>query len=60
LDKPFDTAREDDPWKCPRYVAKDKEAIYFPEQDDCGSYPAKIWLDISRYLDVKVPISYPG
>jgi len=45
---------------CPRFVAKDKDAIYFPDQYDGATSSVKVWLDISRYLDIKEETPYPG
>jgi hypothetical protein len=45
--------------ECPRFIAKDKEAIYFPSQYDGSTCLEKVYLDISKYLAVTNKI-YPG
>ncbi|RKY62981.1 MAG: hypothetical protein DRP95_00130 [Candidatus Latescibacterota bacterium] len=47
--------------QCPRFVAEDKEAIYFPAQYDGDTWVEKVYKDIGRYLDWKNYESpYPG
>jgi hypothetical protein len=43
---------------CPRFVAKDKEKIYFPVQYDGSTWLEWIWLDIDKYTIEDTP--YPG
>jgi hypothetical protein len=46
---------------CPRFVAEDKEAFYFPSQYDGATLVEKIWKDLDKYLDFKKNMSpYPG
>lgn len=48
---------------CPRFVAKDREAIYFPVQYDGSTRPARVLLDMRRYIGDKGEIAdspYPG
>ena len=46
--------------ECPRIVAEDAVAIYFPSQYDGATRLEKIWKDLSKYLDVKCLTPYPG
>jgi len=46
---------------CPRFIAKDNEAVYFPYQYDGSTNIQKIWLDINNYLDfTHYYTPYPG
>lgn len=47
--------------KCPRFVAEDATAIYFPYQYDGATGVCKVLKDIRQYLDYKSnPTPYPG
>ena len=59
LTKEFDE-RDGGP-RCPRFIAEDDEAIYFPAQYDGSTWVNKIWKDITKYLDYKNNVTpYPG
>jgi hypothetical protein len=46
---------------CPRFIAKDDQAIYFPYQYDGSTNIQKIWLNIYQYLDfTNHHTPYPG
>jgi hypothetical protein len=45
---------------CPRYVAEDSKALYFPSQYDGATSPEKIYKNINKYLNPKVESPYPG
>ena len=45
--------------ECPRYIAEDKEAIYFPSQYDGSTCGEKVLKDIRRY-GPECPTPYPG
>lgn len=46
---------------CPRFIAKDDQAIYFPYQYDGATNIQKIWLDLNKYLDfTHYYTPYPG
>ena len=46
--------------ECPRFVAEDKEKIYFPDQYDGATSLVSIYKNIEKYLDPKNPTPYPG
>lgn len=47
--------------QCPRFVAKDDQAIYFPCQYDGATNIQKVWLDLNKYLDFNNHHTpYPG
>jgi len=47
--------------ECPRFVAKDKEKVYFPWQYDGATGIDFVWLDMDKYLDFQNnPTPYPG
>ena len=47
--------------ECPRFIAEDKDAIYFPAMYDGSTWPEKIWKNIDRYLDYAInETPYPG
>jgi len=47
--------------KCPRIVAEDKDAIYFPSQYDGATSLEMVWKDLDRYLDFENnETPYPG
>jgi hypothetical protein len=47
--------------RCPRIVAKDNVAIYFPGMYDGSTWLAGVWLDLDKYLDYeKCPTPYIG
>lgn len=46
--------------QCPRFFAKDNNAIYFPFQYDGATGIEKIFLDPSYYLTKDHPTPYPG
>ncbi len=39
--------------QCPRFVARDTEAVYFPSQYDGATSIEKVFLDLSRYVGEK-------
>jgi hypothetical protein len=39
--------------ECPRFVAEDKEAIYFPGTYDGSTWCDKVYKELDRYLDWK-------
>lgn len=45
---------------CPRYIAEDSEAYYFPSQYDGSTNPEKVLKDINRYMDITNETPYPG
>jgi len=45
---------------CPRIIAKDKNAIYFPAQYDGLTWLEKVVLNLDYYLDVNHESPYPG
>jgi hypothetical protein len=47
--------------QCPRFVAEDASAFYFPMQYDGATQLEKVWKDLGKYLDFeKNPTPYPG
>jgi hypothetical protein len=46
--------------ECPRFFAKDSDAVYFPGQYDGSTWCEKVFLDPDRYLDPEVETPYPG
>lgn len=46
--------------ECPRFVAEDSQAIYFPSQYDGSTGCEKVWKNLDRYLDPKTETPYPG
>ena len=47
--------------QCPRFIAKDNQAIYFPTQYDGATNIQKVWLDLHQYLDFNNHYTpYPG
>ena len=48
--------------ECPRFVAEDDAAIYFPAQAqyDGSTWCVRIWKDLLRYLDIANESPYPG
>jgi len=45
---------------CPRYVASDKEKIYFPEQYDGATGGIFVFKNIKKYLGDENETPYPG
>lgn len=44
-----------------RFVASDKDAVYFPAEYDCNLWCCKVYKDIDRYLDAdKFPSPFPA
>ena len=43
---------------CPRFIAEDTEAIYFPVQYDGATWLEKVWKNLDKYLSHSTP--YPG
>ncbi|MCF7995278.1 MAG: hypothetical protein K9L88_10615 [Chromatiaceae bacterium] len=39
--------------ECPRIIAEDEEAIYFPSQYDGATALEKVWKDLDKYLDLE-------
>ena len=59
LDKQFNTGFGGP--DCPRFVARDPVAIYFPGQYDGSTWLVRVWINIDRYLDFeKNETPYPG
>lgn len=46
--------------QCPRFIAKDKNAIYFPWQYDGATGIQKVFISIKKYLDISNETPYPG
>ena len=46
--------------ECPRFVAEDDVAIYFPAQYDGATNIEKIWKGLDEYLTLSEPTPYPG
>lgn len=46
--------------ECPRFIAKDARAMYFPSQYDGSTSCVVVLLNLDAYLDPKVPSPYPG
>jgi len=46
--------------ECPRFVAEDDMAFYFPCQYDGATSVEKLLKNIESYLDVSNPTPYPG
>lgn len=47
--------------ECPRFIAEDDVAFYFPRQYDGATAIEKIWKDIDKYMDFKGnETPYPG
>ena len=46
--------------KCPRFIAEDSRALYFPEQYDGSTSLVVIHKDITYYLNPENPTPYPG
>jgi hypothetical protein len=46
--------------ECPRFIAEDKEHIYFPSQYDGATDIEVVSKDINKYLDITNPTPYPG
>lgn len=46
--------------ECPRFVAEDDKAIYFPSQYDGATGIEVVFKDLTKYLDVKNETPYPG
>jgi len=47
--------------QCPRFIAQDRYAIFFPSQYDGATGIVKVHKDISKYLNWKdFPTPYPG
>lgn len=44
--------------QCPRFIAKDKKALYFPGQYDGATFLVVIRCDLSYYMNHPTP--YPG
>lgn len=39
---------------CPRFIAEDKDKLYFHGQYDGATWCEVVWKDISKYLEVKI------
>jgi len=60
LDKKFNDGYEGGVG-CPRFIARDKEALYFPVRYDGATWGEKIYINIKKYLDYKTERTpYPG
>uniref|UniRef100_A0A6M3Y0R6 Uncharacterized protein n=1 Tax=viral metagenome TaxID=1070528 RepID=A0A6M3Y0R6_9ZZZZ len=46
--------------ECPRYIAEDKDKIYFPSQYDGATGPEFVYKDIKKYSDKNNLTPYPG
>jgi hypothetical protein len=46
--------------KCPRFVARDKDALYFPIQYDGATCCCKVFGDLRVYLSGDEQTPYPG
>ena len=46
--------------ECPRFIAEDKDKLYFPWQYDGATGLEVVYKDISKYMDVSNPTPYPG
>jgi hypothetical protein len=47
--------------KCPRFIAKDDEVIYFPGMYDGSTWLEGVYVDLDKYLDYKnYPTPYVG
>ena len=46
--------------ECPRFIAEDEKALYFPEQYDGATSLTVVYKDIDWYLDAENPTPYPG
>ena len=44
----------------PRFVAEDKDKIYFPSQYDGNTWICWVYKDISKYVGNKELLPYPG
>lgn len=44
--------------RCPRFIAEDRDRLYFPSQYDGATSLVCVWKDIVRYLNIDTP--YPG
>ena len=59
VDKEFDSGYGGP--ECPRFIAEDKDKLYFPEQYDGATSLCIVFKDISKYLNYKdYPSPYPG
>lgn len=58
LDKAFDSGYGGS--ECPRFVAEDAVAIYFPSQYDGSTRIVKVHKNLERYLDPNNETPYPG
>ena len=48
-------------YACPRFIAEDAEAFYFPYYYDGSTAATKVWKDIDKYLDYRTnKTPYPG
>lgn len=45
--------------ECPRFIAYDKKAVYFPSQYDGATQCEKVYLNPHKYLDGKTDTPYP-
>lgn len=46
--------------ECPRFIAKDRFALYFPSQYDGATSIEKVYLDLNKYVGNNKPTPYPG
>lgn len=46
--------------ECPRFIAEDNKALYFPNQYDGSTGLTVVMKDLSHYLDPKNETPYPG
>jgi hypothetical protein len=46
--------------KAPRFIAEDKDRIYFPSKYDGATCIEMIYKDIDKYIDIKNETPYPG
>jgi hypothetical protein len=47
--------------ECPRFIAEDDKALYFPSQYDGATNMVRVWKDINHYLNWKEnPTPCPG
>lgn len=58
LDKPFNSGFGGP--ECPRFFARDKEAVYFPSQYDGSTRCVRVAIDPDYYLIPGNETSYPG
>lgn len=58
LDKQFDAGFGGP--ECPRFIAEDSKAFYFPSQYDGATSLVVVHKDLEHYLDLGNPTPYPG